>query len=116
MKLEDARSHEYIKLIEYALSNNEFTVKEACSAIGISDEQFRFARSSIFDLNTEQTGTTLRSEHKHKWHLSTQAYFNYLQYLECMHSVKSSKEATRIAIAAIIISGLISIYLSLKCG
>jgi hypothetical protein len=99
--------------------NSDFSVKEACSSIGITDEQFRFARSSIFDLNSEQTGAKLRSENKYKWHLSPQAYFNYLQYLEFIHSVKASKIAIYIAIAAIVISILLSILqvtFSFRCS
>jgi len=119
MKLENVRNHEYIKLIEYALSNNEFSAEEACAAIGITDEQFRFARHSIFDLSAAQGGAEFKSKYKYKWHLSTQAYFNYLQYLEFMHAVKSAKNANRIAIIAITISGLlaiISIISTLTCS
>lgn len=119
MDLENIRSHEYIKLIEYSLSKNEFSAEEACSAIGITDEQFKFVRHSIFVLSAAQTGADFKSKSKYKWHLSIQAYFNYLQYLEFMHAVKSAKNATKIAIIAIIFSGLsliISIIQALACG
>lgn len=109
MKLETVRKHEYIKLIEYALSNTEFSADEACSAIGITVEQFRFARHSIFDLSAAQGGVEFRSSHNYKWHLSPQAYFSYLQYLEFMHAVKSAKNANKIAIVAIIITGLLAV-------
>lgn len=103
------RKHEYIKLIEYALSHDEFSAEEACPEIGITDEQFRFVRFSIFDLSGAQDGAEFRSTIKYKWHISTQAYFNYLQYIEFMHAVKSARKANIIAIIAIIISGILAI-------
>jgi hypothetical protein len=110
MNLKSIRNHEYIKLIEYALSNNEFSAEEASAEIGITTEQFRFARDSIFNLNPVQSsGAEFRTSHKYKWHLSPQDYFNYLQYLEFIHATNSAKKANWIAIIAIIFSGLLAL-------
>jgi len=46
--------HKYVQLIEFALDKASFSPSEACSACGISDNEFRFSAPSIFVLNSYQ--------------------------------------------------------------
>ena len=103
-RLEAPSKHRYVALVEYALSNAEFSAEEACQSVGLSDKEFRFIASTIFSLNAVQGSQDFRSQQKHEWILQPDAYFSYLQYLEFMHAVEHSRRAYWIAVLAIVVS------------
>jgi len=103
-RLETPGKHRYVALIEYALSNPEFTAEEACGAVGLSDKEFRFIAGTIFALNAVQSSQDFRSQQKHEWILQPDAYFSYLQYVEFMHAIEHARRAFWVAVLAIVVS------------
>ncbi len=108
MEFESLKNHKYIKVIEFAINNKTFSRRQIYNATGLSEKEFDFLRRDLFVLSATQ------SNHENldivqEWTLSNQAFFNYLQYQEFSHSVKTSREAHWIAIIAIIFSGFLSL-------
>lgn len=114
MDMHGIEIHGYIKLIEFALGNKRFSKNAACEKSGLSEKQFDFARNRIFVLSAYQEQNFSRTEEQ-EWELSPEAFFNYLQYLEFKHAVRSARSAQYISIAAIIISGVLALASLLKC-
>ena len=100
--------HGYVKLIEYALSNKGFSKEEACKEANISQSDFDFASKEIFILNKSQL-EYIHPNEVQEWKLNPQAYFNYLQYCEYKHSIKTARTAHKISLIAIAISGVLAL-------
>jgi len=116
MNIANIEKHGYLKLIEYTLESNQYSMAQACEYTGLSNKQFNFAKHDIFVLSAAQD-TSLNPNEQHQWELSPDSYFNYLQYLEFKHSIESSRKSTMLAIIAIIISGtlaLASLFVSIN--
>lgn len=96
--------HAYIKLIEYALENKTFTKEQACNKCCLSLIEFDFIRSDIFILSKAQD-QPIASHDSFEWKVSPQSYFNYLQYCQYQHAIKTANRAHMISIAAMVISG-----------
>ena len=108
MNFESLKNHKQIKIIEFAINNKSFSRRQICSATGLSEKEFDFLRRDLFVLSATQ------SNHENldiiqEWILSNQAFFNYLQYQEFSHSVKTSRKAHWTAIIAIFLSGFLSL-------
>lgn len=101
-------NHGYIKLIEHTLKNNNFSVNQVCKDTGLTTKQFNFAKEHIFMLSHFQENN-LNPEIKQDWELSPSAYFNYLQYLEFKHSIKSSRISLYVAFFAVVISIIVGV-------
>ena len=108
MNLKDIEKHGYLKLIEFTLENSNYSIEQACDRTGLNSKQFQFAKHEIFVLSGYQD-TYVNPEKVLEWELSPKAYFQYLEYLEFKHAIESSKKATRTAIAAITISGILGL-------
>ena len=108
MDIAKIENHGFLKLIKLTLENNYFSIEQACEITGLSIKQFNFAKHEIFVLNGLQDGHIQQNE-MHSWELSPASYFNYLQYLEFKHSIESSRKSSILAIAAIIISGILAV-------
>jgi len=108
MNIDNIEKHGYLKLIEFTLNNNHYSIAQACKYTGLSSKQFHFAKHNIFVLNAAQE-TNLNQNTDQDWEISPGSYFNYLQYLEFKYSIESSRKSTNIAIIAIIISGLLAL-------
>ncbi|WGL16197.1 hypothetical protein PVT68_15665 [Microbulbifer bruguierae] len=108
MEINDIENHGYIRLIEFAIARKRFTKKEAYSSCGISNTDFDFIKHQIFSLSAAQE-SYISEEEEYEWKLSPEAFFNYLQFQEFKHAVKSSKQAKWIAIASIAISGVLAL-------
>lgn len=103
MEIREIERHKFIKIIEYALKHESFTVEQICEAVGISQVEFNLAKSSIFHLLGQHD--PVPSPHsKLPWYLSTEAFFNYLSFLEYSHAIQSAKRAHILAIVAIFLA------------
>ncbi|EGQ7979861.1 hypothetical protein ACPF4D_003570 [Vibrio cholerae] len=100
--------HAYIKLIEYALENKNFSKEQACNKCGLSSVEFDFIRHDIFILSAAQEKPIAKHE-SFEWKVSPQSYFNYLQYCQYQHAIETANRAHRVSIAAIVISGLLAV-------
>ncbi|WP_415887775.1 hypothetical protein ACMXYO_06895 [Neptuniibacter sp. QD37_6] len=108
MDLSTLEHHKYIKLIEFALSQKNFSKVQACEAAGLTRQEFDFVRHEIFILSGAQT-EYVNDHEEYEWKLSTQAFFNYLQFSEFKFAVSAAKKAQLTAMAAIVISGILAI-------
>lgn len=112
MDSDSHNKHKFIKLIEYALSNKSFSVREACDASGLSEREFDRAKYSLFVL----LGKHEHVESPHErldWWLKPEAYFSYISYLEFQHSLNTSRRAHWIAVFSLLIASaslLVSAY------
>jgi hypothetical protein len=112
-RLVEPKRHKYVGLIEFALTNPEFSTREACGATGLSDKEFRFVADTIFSLNANQTQWTYQPSQKQEWILKPEAYFSYLQFLEFRHSIEHARRAYWLSVFAIIVS-TIGVGIALK--
>ncbi|WP_211829381.1 hypothetical protein [Kistimonas asteriae] len=103
MDLEKLKNHKYLKLIEYALKEKNFSKEQACNASKLAHHEFDIIYRDMFIPHKNQEGEIHPNEVL-EWTLSQQAFFNYLQFLEFKSSVESAKKAQITAIVAIIIS------------
>jgi len=108
MDITKIENHGFLKLIEFSLENKNFSISQACETTGLSPKQFNFAKHEIFVLNGAQDGYVQENEMQ-SWELSPATYFNYLQYLEFKHSIETSQKSTKLAIGAIIVSGVLAL-------
>ncbi len=106
LDISELHNHQYIRLIEYAIQNNTFSINEACRATGISSTEFKFARDVLFILNAEQTRPYVHENQSMDWQLSPQAFFNYLQYREFKFAIESAENSKRNAWIAIAIAAI----------
>jgi hypothetical protein len=90
MQIDKIESHKYIKLLEYALENRNFTKVQACEASGLSQSDFDFIKWQIFSLSAAQESFVSPNE-EHEWKLAPQAFFNYLQFQEFKHAVNTAE-------------------------
>jgi len=105
MEIREIERHKFIKIIEYALKHESFTVEQICEAVGISQVEFNLAKFSIFHLLGEHDPVS--SPHKKiPWYLSTKAFFNYLSFLEYRHAIQTAKRAYILGIVAILIAAV----------
>jgi len=77
MKIKEIEKHKFIKIIEYALEHQSFTVEQISKTIGISQTEFNLAKFSVFHLLGQHDPVSSPHE-KLPWYLSTGAFFNYL--------------------------------------
>jgi hypothetical protein len=92
MDLDSIKDHRYVKLVEFALANKSFSIRQACNASGLSEDEFSGAKYSLF---------MLKGEHEHiassheilDWRLKPEAYFSYVSYAEFKHSLTTSRWA-----------------------
>ena len=98
-------SHPYIALIEYTLRNPEYSIDEVCTAVGMTEKQFRFVMDRLF-AQSGLSSAEHRSHTEYEWILSPEAYFAYLQYREFRHAVETSRTSLWVAIAALIVATL----------
>jgi hypothetical protein len=108
MDFSELDQHKYIKLIEFSLKHSTFTKSDACETSKLSSQEFDFVKRNIFVLSAAQE-QSIHSREPQEWKLSPQVFFNYLQFLEFKHAVKTANRAQWTAVAAIVISGLLAI-------
>lgn len=108
MEIREIENHKFIKLIEYALKNESFTVTQVCEAVGMSPSEFNSAKYSIFQLKGEHENIR-SSDLNLPWQVSTKAFFDYLSFLQYRDAVKSAKKAHCTAVIAIIITGFLAL-------
>ena len=114
MDIIEIKNHGYIKLIEFTLKNNKFSKDSACKVSGLSHKQFDFIKDNLFILSEHQKQNASNNIEQ-EWELTPETYFSYLQYLEFKHAVRSSHTAKYIAIAAIVISGMLALASLFNC-
>jgi len=108
MELSVLENHKYIKLIEFSLENKNFTGLQACSFSGLSKQEFDFVKSEIYILSGAQVDYYSEIQ-PYDWKLTSQAFFNYLQFSEFKFAVSSAKKAQHTAHIAIVISVVLAL-------
>lgn len=106
LKLSEIENNSFVRLIEFVLMNKSFNVNQACQASGLSNSEFRQIRHAIFEnshLNINNDAEIF------KWHLSPNAYFHYLTFIQYKHAVKTSNRAHVIAIISVAISIIVGV-------
>lgn len=68
MNIADIEKHGYLKLIEYTLKNNHYSIDQACEKTGLSSKQFQFAKHELFVLSGYQD-TYVNPEEVLEWEL-----------------------------------------------
>jgi hypothetical protein len=92
MKFDQVKNHRYIKLVEFALANHKFSVRQACDASGLTEDEFSGAKFSLFML--KEINEHIESVHEIlDWRLKPEAYFSYVSYLEFKHSLATARRA-----------------------
>ncbi len=112
LDISELHKHQYIKLIEYTLNNNSFSINEACKATKISSPEFKFAMNVLFILSAEQSRPYVHENQSMNWQLSPQAFFYYLQYREFKFAIESAdknQKYTWIAISIAAVSLIIAV-------
>lgn len=94
--------HRFIKLIEFALQHSSFSAREAMTASGMSEREFSGAKYTLFKLKGEHESAP--ASETLNWHLSPQAFFQYLSFLQYRHAVRSSSRALWIAAASLAVA------------
>ncbi len=108
MDLSSLENHKYIKLIEFAIKQKHFTKTQACEVSGLTKQEFDFVRHEIFILSGAQA-EYLNDNQEYEWKVSSQTFFNYLQFSEFKFAVITAKKAQRTALVAIILSGVLAV-------
>ncbi len=108
MELSSLENHKYLKLIEFAIKQKHFTKVQACEASGLNAQEFDFVRHEIFILSAAQS-EYVNDHQEFEWKISSQAFFNYLQFSEFKFAVSAAKKAQQTAFASIIISGILAV-------
>lgn len=103
MDISKIEQHGYLKLIEFTLNNSSFSATQACEHCDLSFPQFNLTKPRIFIMKGTQDHS-LNPNEVQRWELSSESYFNHLQYLEFKHAIDSSQKSMRVAIIAIIVS------------
>jgi len=103
MNIELINNHRYSKLVEYALANKTFSVKQACDASGLSEDEFSGAKYSLFMLKGEHECID-SADKVLSWRLKPEAYFSYVSYLEFKHSLITSHRAWWVACFSLLIA------------
>jgi hypothetical protein len=101
-------NHKYIKLIEFAINQNNFTKIQACENSGLTTREFDFVRHEFFILSAAQA-ECVNDHQESEWTISSQAFFHYLQFSEFKFAVTSAEKAQRIAVIAVAISAILAI-------
>ncbi|MEX2257147.1 MAG: hypothetical protein WD672_00435 [Woeseia sp.] len=103
MDIKSIKNHRYVKLVEFVLANQSFSVRQACDASGLSEDEFSGAKYSLFMLK----GAHERIESSHEildWRLKPEAYFSYVSYLEFKHSLATSRRAWWFSVLSLLIA------------
>lgn len=97
-----------MKLISFSIGKRSFSVNEALNASGMGLSEFIAIGRAIYaqeaDISHEMNLNEIRD-----WFLKPDALFGYMGLTEFEHSVKSSNQAKKIAIASIVISGVLAL-------
>lgn len=107
MKPKEINEQKIVKLIAFSIGKRSFTASDAMGATGMGLTDFLVAAKSIY-LNGNEIGHDVPTHQVMDWHLSPEALFNYMALKEFEHSVTSAEEAKKIAIASIVISGILA--------
>lgn len=108
MNLAEIETNKFIKIIEFALKNQKFSIEAACRECGMTIPEFNSAKYSLFMLKGEHEISN-SSQDVLTWNLSPSAYFHYLSFIQYKHAVKTSNKAHWIAIFSLAISSIIGI-------
>jgi hypothetical protein len=98
-------NHGYVRLVEFALKNKEFSVDQACKATGLSESEFSGAKYSLFLLRGEHESVVDQAKPL-EWRLKPEAYFGYLSYLELNHSLSASRKAWWFSIVSLVVASV----------
>ena len=107
--------HLYMRVLKYCYEREMFTKREAKEHFGFDDSRFRRYIGGFCNI----TVGCPQGEHEpdSTWEITSEAYLNYLDYLELHEARVSSRNAKWLAIVAIGLSVLAtssSIYFSLR--
>lgn len=103
MEIKKIEQHKFIRIIKYALDHESFTIDQICKDIGISQIEFNLAKYSMFHLLGEHEALP-SPDLKLPWYLSSEAFFNYLSFLQYRDAIKWAQRALVVAIIAIFLS------------
>jgi len=106
MNIANIEKHKFIKLIEFSLENDQFSIDQACDASGMLPREFHAIQESIYG---EPFVAAISPAQLKEWKLSSEAFFNYLSFLEYKNAIKSSSRATWFAIGSLVISTLVGL-------
>ncbi|MFL1456379.1 hypothetical protein ACJO5Y_18210 [Marinobacter sp. GN3S48] len=97
-----------VKLISFSIGKRSFSVSDALNASGMGLSEFLAIGPTIYsqgaDISHEMNIHEVRD-----WFLKPDALFGYMGLTEFQHSVKSANQAKKIAIASIVISGILAL-------
>jgi hypothetical protein len=108
MNLNDIENYKIIKLMEFSLKDQSFSVQQACNVSGVSPDEFSGLKYSLYVLKGAHENIESNNEIL-DWRLTPEAYFNYLSFIQYKHSVLTSKRAQIVAICSLLISSLIGV-------
>ena len=97
--------HPYIKLIEFALKDANFSIEQACSATKIGLTEFQKAQDQIFLMDEHLRESSRYPNMLLEWKLSPPALFGYIQYQAYRDAVESARKADKRAFWALIFAG-----------
>ena len=101
--------HPYIKLIEFALKESNFSIEQACSATNIRLTEFQKAQDQIFLMDEPLRESSRYPNMLLEWKVSPQALFGYIQYQAHRDAVESARKADKRAIWAMGVSAISAI-------
>lgn len=108
MSLNTLEQHRIIKLIEYSIDKQSFSTSEALNYTGMGLTEYIKVASQIY-CEGKEINHTINMGEIMNWHLTPEALFQYMSFLEYRDSLKSAKQARVIAIISIIISGILAL-------
>ena len=105
----------YIKILKYATEKKEFTESELLSDLKLNQDEKNFVLNEVFrksDLLCNTGRCIIREDggFMNIWTISVEGMFKLLKYKELEEARKSSKQAMRFAIAALIVSSILAFF------
>ena len=97
--------HPYIKLIEFALNESNFSVEQACSATKIGLTDFQKVQEQIFLVDEHLRDKSRYPNMLLEWKVKPEALFGYIQYQAHQDAVESARKADKRAFWALIFAG-----------
>ncbi|MBK1888358.1 hypothetical protein [Marinobacter sp. DY40_1A1] len=96
--------HQYIKLLDYAISQKgSYHMEPGLSAAKMTEREFESVRDTFF-INAHMQAPPPGQSQVYDWRLRPEAVFGYLAYKQYDHAQKSSKRALYISSASLMVA------------
>jgi hypothetical protein len=98
------KGHKYLKLLEHGAANPTFPKSYISQYLNLSDDEI----NGLLKAGAIQQSYEGPSDQNY-YRIGFDAYVNYLEFIELEQAYRSSRQASKIAISAVVISGVLAL-------